>query len=452
MLRRQSRIQLIVFAVIAAVALTVISTAYVRLPQLIGIGQMSITADFPDVTGLYSSARVTYRGVDVGQVKGIEPYRNGVRVKLQVDSGADIPTDAVAEIHSTSAIGEQYVDLVPARSAGPYLSAGDVIPPQRTRPMPQAGDLLDSATQLVNSIPKGQLSSLLDSVTTSFQGEADDLDSLLTDSNLLLKSASQNIGPTTALIQNVAPFLRTQQEVASDVTGSVSNLSSFTGQLVASNSDLVKLLKTSQPFADRFTGLVDSLNTTLPVLLTNMVTTSQVAQAYLPGIEQTLVLLPAGVAGYESALLPYKKSGAVLLDFKLNANSPPACTTGFIPKDQWRDPRITAPTTTPAGIHCTLPHNSISEVRGAHNYPCALYPGVRAASIDECAEIATGKPAPTPVVAYLPGSATSVAKADYEPTTGRFIGPDGQFYALGSSSAGPSPKTWQAFVLSTLGR
>ena len=57
-----------------------------------------------------------------------------------------------------------------------------------------------------------------------------------------------------------------------------------------------------------------------------------------------------------------------------------------------------------------------------------------------------------PDVAYLPGQKSTVATAKYEPTTGRFLGPDGKFYSLGSSSAGPSLRDLGALLLSTLGR
>jgi len=194
---------------------------------------------------------------------------------------------------------------------------------------------------------------------------------------------------------------------------------------------------------------VDDLNPALPVLTQNFTTVGQVAVVYLPSLRQTLVLLPPGVAHYQAALLPYAKSRAVLLDFKLNVNNPEACTDGFTPKAQWRDPGVTTTRAVPAGMFCKLPHDSSIDVRGAHNYPCVRYPGHRAGTIDLCSEEATGHAQAAPPVAYLPGS---VDVTTYQPRTGRFVAPDGELYALGLGTSGPPAKDWQALLVSTLGR
>ncbi len=51
---------------------------YIRLPQLLGFEQYTVTADFADATGLYSNAIVTYRGAQVGKVGAITLRPDGV--------------------------------------------------------------------------------------------------------------------------------------------------------------------------------------------------------------------------------------------------------------------------------------------------------------------------------------------------------------------------------------
>jgi virulence factor Mce-like protein len=451
MLLRQSRIQLMVFGVLALIAMTTVSVSYVGLPRLLGFRQMTLHARFADVSGLYPSARVTYRGVDVGVVKSLEPTRTSVTVTMQIDKGSDVPSDAIAAIHSTSAIGEQYVDLVPARQGGPYLTDGSTIPESHTVGMPQAGDVLDSVKGLIDSIPPTGLSKLLDNITTAFGGGSNDLQTLVSQSDSLLRTAQANIDPTTDLIHTAAPFLNTQVQLRNQELRSVGNLAGVTTTLADKNADLITLLKSGAPFADRFTSLVGDLEPSLPVLLTNLTTSSQALVAYLPGAEQALALLPASIAGYQGALLPYSAQGGVALDFKLQANYPATCTKGFIPTKDWRDPRITTEVATPPDIYCKLPKDSKSVIRGARNYPCEDFPGYREATVDECAIAATGRPEADPKVAYLPGQ-KPLDEALYEPATGRFIGPDGKFYALGSGSLGTPPSTWQQLVLSTMGK
>jgi ABC-type transporter Mla subunit MlaD len=124
LIRRQLRV--FVVLTIACVGLTTV--VYARVPQQMGIGVYDVSADFRDASGLYPRAMVTYRGVKVGTVSALELDGDGARATLQLKSGTDIPADAVAELHSTSAIGEQYIDLVPGKATS-YLEDGAVIPP-----------------------------------------------------------------------------------------------------------------------------------------------------------------------------------------------------------------------------------------------------------------------------------------------------------------------------------
>ncbi len=106
---------------------------YMRLPAMVGIGQYRVTVELPETGGLYPRGNVTYRGTQVGTVKSVNLTDTGVAAVLSLDSGIKIPADVEAEVHSQSAVGEQYVTLLPRSGEGPVLKDGDVIPQDRTR-------------------------------------------------------------------------------------------------------------------------------------------------------------------------------------------------------------------------------------------------------------------------------------------------------------------------------
>ena len=61
--------QLAVLLIVAAVAGAYVTFNYIRLPQLLfGLGQYTITVQFPQSAGLYANGNVTYQGVEVGRV------------------------------------------------------------------------------------------------------------------------------------------------------------------------------------------------------------------------------------------------------------------------------------------------------------------------------------------------------------------------------------------------
>lgn len=131
---RLTRIQLAIFAVITAITLTVMAIFYLRLPATFGIGTYGVSADFVAGGGLYKNANVTYRGVAVGRVESVGLSPNGVIAQMRLNSETAIPSNVTATVKSVSAVGEQYIDLVPPSSpASSKLTNGARIERQNTR-------------------------------------------------------------------------------------------------------------------------------------------------------------------------------------------------------------------------------------------------------------------------------------------------------------------------------
>jgi phospholipid/cholesterol/gamma-HCH transport system substrate-binding protein len=104
------RRQLILFTVLTVIALIVLGWYYLRIPSLAGVGQYTLKADLPASGGLYPTSNVTYRGITIGKVTDVEPTDTGVLATMSIDSRYKIPINASANVHSVSAVGEQYQD------------------------------------------------------------------------------------------------------------------------------------------------------------------------------------------------------------------------------------------------------------------------------------------------------------------------------------------------------
>src|SRR5579875_1954682 len=128
MLTRLIKRQLVLFGIITVVALLVLGWYYLRIPTLMGIGQYQLKADLPASGGLYPTANVTYRGITIGKVTNVEPTEQGAQATMSIATRYKIPLDAAANVHSVSAVGEQYLDLV-SSSGNPdkHFSAGQTI-------------------------------------------------------------------------------------------------------------------------------------------------------------------------------------------------------------------------------------------------------------------------------------------------------------------------------------
>src|ERR1700719_3326542 len=117
-LTRQILIQIAIFALLASTALAVMVFGYMRLPEMLGVGQYRVTVELPESGGLYPRGNVTYRGTQVGIIKSVNVTDTGVAAELSLDSGIKIPADVEAEVHSQSAVGELYVTLLPRSGGG----------------------------------------------------------------------------------------------------------------------------------------------------------------------------------------------------------------------------------------------------------------------------------------------------------------------------------------------
>ena len=439
MLSRTVRIRLVIFAVISALILTVMSIFYVRLPQLFGYDQYDVTADFSDATGLYENAIVTYRGAQVGRVGAITLRPDGVSVVLHLENGTQVPADSMASIHSTSAVGEQYVELVPTRNSGPDLRDGSAIDRAHTRILGRSSEMLDDLDQLLRSVPKKALARTVNDLDVGFHGTGPDLQRLLDSSSQLLDSAHANFGPTKALLSDLGPFLSTQRDLASETTSTVRNLASFTHQLVLSNSDIVSLLHELPPAATQLVKLEQDLTPTLNTLLADLTSTGKVVRVYVPAVKQLLTIYPALVATLVGFAQPTALTGFIPLYFHLNFNDPPPCTDGFLPVSKRRDPTDTSEASTPSGLYCRAPASAPESVRGARNTPCLNNPGVRAATPAACLGL------PEPVA----GSSTATAVTS---RSGKKIFTPGATFSLVDAPEQKGPTRWQDLLLQTIGR
>ena len=94
---------------------------YMQAPTLLGIGRITVKLELPASGGLYRFSNVTYRGVEVGKVTGMDVSRTQATATLTLDTSPKIPADLDAEVRSVSAVGEQYVELMPRTDSPPYL-------------------------------------------------------------------------------------------------------------------------------------------------------------------------------------------------------------------------------------------------------------------------------------------------------------------------------------------
>jgi phospholipid/cholesterol/gamma-HCH transport system substrate-binding protein len=384
MLTRFVRVQLIVFTIASVIGVVVMIFAYLQAPTLLGIGRIAVRMELPSGGGLYRYANVTYRGVQIGKVTDIDLTPTGAFATLSLNTSPRVPADLAAEVHSLSAVGEQYVDLLPRNSNPPYLQDGSVIPlAMSTIPRP-VGPMLDKASALIGSLPKGQLSALIDESSKGLDDAGFDLGSLLDSSDTLTKDFHGVSDQTQALIDDSVPILDGAVKSGDAIRIWARSLAGVTGQLVHDDPQIRSLLTKGPGAFDEVSALLNQVRPTLPLLLANLTSLGKVAVMYHASLEQLLVLVPSFFRGIASTGPTNNATGLPLGAFRIGLGDPVACTAGFLPPSQWRSPADTTTVDTPDGLYCKLPQDSPIMVRGIRNLPCMAHPGKRAPTVEIC--------------------------------------------------------------------
>ncbi|WP_327291432.1 MCE family protein [Streptomyces sp. NBC_01198] len=412
MLTRTTVVKNIAFLLVAVLVLGYIGVRYADLGRYVGLsGYYTVKVELPEAGGLFEHSDVTYRGVSVGRVGPIRLTSDGVEASLRIDDSAPrIPDRLQAVVASLSAVGEQYIDLRPSTDKGPYLHDGSHVDQAATRIPAPVTNLLTSVNDLAGSVPLNSLRTVVDEFGQVFNGQADNLQSLLDTSGQFISAADTNLPVDTRLLVDGRTVLRTQADEGAAIKSFADSANQLAAQLNSSDTDLRRLITAAPDAATQVSALLRDVGPQLSVVLANLLTTSDIATTRQRGIEEYLVTVPKVVSAGSTAV----DSKGLRFGMAVTFFSPLPCTSGY-GGTTYRNGLVTSP---PAialntAARCTAPASSGIDVRGSAHAP---YGG--------------GVPAPAEPGSVLPTSGTDQGAASYATPAGPAL--------AGSTPAGPA--------------
>jgi phospholipid/cholesterol/gamma-HCH transport system substrate-binding protein len=421
------RLQLVAFAGIALLLLAITIPTHTRIDDRLLNRLYTVTANFADADGIFEQALVTYNGVTVGKVSELRFVPAGVQVRMELEKKYRIPADTLAVIANQSALGQQYVDLRPKSPGGPLLRDGSQIPRENTQIPLEVTTVLSSASKLISAIDAKALATVLDETGKAFAGTGPALALTLDSGDRLVQQASERIDRTIALIQDSNTLLTTLVDQDPAIRSTVRNLALITDQLRQSDPDLRRVLRITPAALHEARDLLDRIGPTLPVLLGNLVTVSEIVVANLPGVRQTLITLPVVLS---DLLTIAPGDGTFHVGNTLNLEDPPPCERGYEGTVK-RPPDSVAPIPANLNAFCAEPPGSPINVRGSQN----AAPPVN--GLGPAANQVSVTPNTRSSLAQSAGSASAVPLStfitSYNPATGATVGPDGRRVVIGTT-------------------
>ncbi|WET77902.1 MlaD family protein [Amycolatopsis sp. QT-25] len=365
MLTARVRIQVLTFVVLALATTAFVGANYAGLDRIFGASGYTVKLALTDGGGLFTNGEVTYRGVAVGRVGELRLTDDGMEADLLLDDDAPpIPANSRAVVANRSAVGEQFVDLQPRTGDGPFLAEGSVIPREATSvPLP-VQHLLTDLDSLTASVPTEELRTVVDELDNALRGSGADLQVLLDSTTDFTRQAADHLPRTEKLITDGSTVLKTQVDSSQAWRQFSGNAKQFAEQLSRSDGDLRRLITTAPPAATQLSGLLRDNEPGLPILLANLLTTSQVFSARTDGLRQLLINTPKAVSAVDASV--DEESGKI--ELVLTFFDPMPCTKGY-GETRIRSSADLSPLPFNTGAACTLEKGNPSSVRGSQNAP-----------------------------------------------------------------------------------
>ncbi|WAC56291.1 MCE family protein [Gordonia sp. SL306] len=324
-LSRLARMQIAVVVVLGLVATAYAGFRYVHLEHAVGLGVYTVTASMKDSGGIFTNAEVTYQGVPVGRVGKLTLTKSGVDVALELNSGGpEIPASATAVVANRSAIGEQFVDLQPTSSEGPFLSDGSVI--TKSSVPPPLEDVVSSAIDFTSSIPVDDLHTVITELGKAFNGQGENLTRLVDSLSKLSRSGYDSLDETISLIQNSNVVLATQADQSDAILSWSHNLDLITATLASSDPDLRRLLTTGTASATQISELLRRSGGDISTVVRQLAGTVRTVAPTSFAIRPSLAML-SQLSASSHATAP--GDGQIHFGVVLETNNPPACTRGY---------------------------------------------------------------------------------------------------------------------------
>jgi phospholipid/cholesterol/gamma-HCH transport system substrate-binding protein len=366
MITSKTKKQLIAFVILTLVGVAFVGARYARLDRLFYDSAYTVSAQYDQSGGIFSGAEVTYRGVGIGQVSGMELTDEGVDVLLSIENKYDkIPKDSIALVGNKSAVGEQYVELQPQSNDGPYLGDGSKIGTDQTAIPVSTTEILTNLSNMVSSVPQADLRTVVAESGAAFQGTGPDIAQIIDTSSSFIETADDNFEVTTALIRDSRVVLQTQVDKGSAIRSFARDLSLFSGTVADNDRYLRSLIDNGSATANQLRTFLEDNRVDLGGLINNLVTTNEVTVKYLKGIRQILVLYPYVVAGGYTVTAKNSDPGYEARFGMILQPEPHVCEKGYEATDR-REPQDTKDLPMRTNVGCA---DGTKNLRGAEKAP-----------------------------------------------------------------------------------
>ncbi|MFJ4965246.1 MCE family protein [Streptomyces sp. NPDC088729] len=208
---------------------------------------------------MHDNADVKLRGVVIGQVRSIATDGEGARLTLAIDPDklGRVPADVTAQMLPTTLFGERFVALVPPRVPSERtLSAGAVIPQDRSSNAIELEQVLDNVLPLLTAVKPEKLSATLTAVSQALAGRGEKLGDTLVTLDAHLKKFNPQLPTLNADIKQLVKVSTLYADAAPDVLDALTDATTTSSTIAEEEARLAGLYGTTTASAQDVTSFL----------------------------------------------------------------------------------------------------------------------------------------------------------------------------------------------------
>jgi len=208
---------------------------------------------------LSPGADVKVRGVRVGSVRSVTADADGASIMLALDPDAVrlVPGNVSARLLPKTLFGERYVDLrLPEVPAAP-ITAGDVIPQDRSQSAIEVEQVLDHLLPTLTAVRPAQLATTLSALSQALHGRGTELGTTLVGLDNYLKGFNPAVPDLIKVLDDLSPVADTYAKAAPDFFGGLADLGTTSQTFADKRDDLHRLFLGVTNASDDLTDFLD---------------------------------------------------------------------------------------------------------------------------------------------------------------------------------------------------
>ena len=219
-----------------------------------------VAVEFADATGLRMGVEVSFRGVRVGEVDGVDIGAGNATARLSISAERELPLESTFVVRRRSAVGEPYVAVEPPPEwdgTGPVIpSTGPVHLAVSSRSPLAYGALFDAADALLAEVDERELDIVVSELATALGGRGDELRRIIRGTSEVAGTFAADTDVLDTLAMELSGITGILADESTTIGASIDDLDLLVEALADSRDDIDRLLVDAPPLATRVSELL----------------------------------------------------------------------------------------------------------------------------------------------------------------------------------------------------